>query len=82
LINSLQVIASRTVGVPVIVYDHLDPREFPSRTDLNIMPAWVPEMAHSNDAMKQYAYNAKNVLRHVGYEARGGGSGVHGLLHQ
>ncbi|KIM87206.1 hypothetical protein PILCRDRAFT_815682 [Piloderma croceum F 1598] len=82
LINSLQVIASRTVGVPVIVYDHLDPREFPSRTDLDIMPAWVPAIAHTNDAVKQYAYNAKNVLRHVGYEARGGGSGVHGLLHQ
>lgn len=79
LINSLRIIAEHTVDVPVIVYDHLDPRESP---DLDIISRWVPAIVRNNRAVKQYAFNARNVLRHVGYEARGGGSGVHGLLHQ
>lgn len=73
---------SRRAGVPVVLYDHLDPREFPGRIDLDVIPSWVPEQLKSDNTVKQYALNARNVLRHVGYEARGGGSGVHGLFHQ
>lgn len=76
LINSVQIIAGRTDNVPVIIYDSLEPRESPGRTD-----TWVPAIA-KNNAAKHYTYNAMNVLKHVGFEARGGGSGVHGLLHQ
>jgi len=81
-VNSLQVIAERTASVPVILYDHLNPGEFPSRRDLDNIPSWVPEIVRNSNEVKQYTCNAKNVLRHIGYEVRGGGSGVHGLLHQ
>lgn len=82
LFNSLQLIAERTGGVPVILYDHLNSREFPGRADLNIIPSWVPEIVRNRNEVQEYASNAKNLLRHIGYEARGRGSGVHGLLHQ
>lgn len=82
LINSLQLIAERTGGVPVILYDHLDPREFPGRTDLDIVPSWVPDVVRNIKGVQEYASNARNILRHIGYEARGSGSGVHGLFHQ
>ena len=70
------------MNVPVILYDHVDPREFPGRPDLDVLPSWLPYAVRSDETMKQYALNARNILRHVGYEARGSGSGVHGLLHQ
>lgn len=66
-----------------MIHDHLDPREFPNReTEFSDMPQWLPEPLKSNDHMKEYAYRAKNVLRTVGYQARGQTSGVHGLLHR
>ncbi|KAF7965267.1 hypothetical protein HWV62_44721 [Athelia sp. TMB] len=72
LLNSLHVIAQRA-RVPVVTYDHISPPELP-----NSLPSFLRE----NPTFKQYTESARNVLRHVGYEARGGGSGVHGLLHQ
>lgn len=70
------------MNVPIILYDHLDPREFPGRTDLDVVPSWLPYALKNDETVKQYALNARNILRHVGYETRGSGSGVHGLLHQ
>ena len=72
LLNSLHVIAQRA-RVPVVTYDHISPPELP-----NSLPSFLRE----SQKFKQYTESARNVLRHVGYEAKGGGSGVHGLLHQ
>ncbi|EMD38058.1 hypothetical protein CERSUDRAFT_104676 [Gelatoporia subvermispora B] len=83
LINSLYVITRHTAGVPVVVYDHLDPYEFPGRkAELAGLPAWLPPAVKDNDEVVEYGYRAKDVLRHVKYQARGQASGVHGLLHQ
>lgn len=73
LINSFQLISRFTGGVPVFVYDHSDSRE---------LPVWLPGILEHVDGINEYAYRAKNILRHVGYQARGKASGVHGLLHQ
>lgn len=83
LINSFQRISRYTGGVPVVLYDHLDPREFGgTRSDLEIIPSWFPKVLKEQDKVQMYAYQAKSILRHVGYQARGRASGVHGLLHK
>ncbi|KAH9842746.1 Gaa1-domain-containing protein [Rhodofomes roseus] len=76
LINSFQRISLYTGGVPMLVYDHRD--------DVEILglPSWTPESIRDNSELKEYARRAKNVVRHVAYQARGQASGVHGLLHQ
>ncbi|KAI0688253.1 Gaa1-domain-containing protein [Cytidiella melzeri] len=81
LINSLELISRRTGGVPMTVYDHYGRGEYPDK-DMASIPWWVPPVAKNTEAVKEYAYRAKNVLRHVGYQARGRASGVHGLMHQ
>jgi hypothetical protein len=65
----------------VLVYDHFDSNEF-SHKEPDFVPTWLPEALRRNDATKEYAYRARNILRHVGFQARGRASGVHGLLHQ
>lgn len=65
--------------MPVVLYNHLDPQDSQGS---EIIPSWIPEAVRNRNNVKQYASNARNVLRHVGYEARGTGSGIHGLLHQ
>ncbi|KAI0064485.1 Gaa1-domain-containing protein [Artomyces pyxidatus] len=83
LINSFRLISHHTGGVPVLLYDHHDPSDFPGRQDiLKIFPAWTPKRVTDNKDVMEYGYRAKNILRHVGYQARGRASGVHGLLHQ
>ncbi|KAJ7444901.1 Gaa1-like protein [Mycena latifolia] len=72
LLNSFQHISKWTGGVPVLVYDNLDSQ--------NDIPSWIPSAYH--EEIRAYSYRSKNVLRHVGYQARGRGSGVHGLFHQ
>ncbi|GJE90712.1 Gaa1-domain-containing protein [Phanerochaete sordida] len=81
LINSFQVISRFTGGVPVLVYDHFDQSEFPDRVP-DFVPKWLPQGMRRNEATQEYAYRAQNVMRHIGYQARGRASGVHGLLHQ
>lgn len=81
LINSFQRIAYHTGSVPVTVYDHVDHHEFPEAT-LDIIPKWVPISIKQSEDVKEYADRARNILRHVGYQARGRANGVHGLLHQ
>jgi glycosylphosphatidylinositol transamidase len=80
LMNSVQRIArSHNSAVPVTVYDHLqwhDPAASPS--ELSFLPSWL---RHNPDA-KDFAHRAKNIFRHIGYQARGKASGVHGLYHQ
>ncbi|KAF9265553.1 Gaa1-domain-containing protein [Marasmius fiardii PR-910] len=81
LLNSFQRIAQYRSGVPVTLYDHLDPRDYPSiRND--ILPQWMPRSFRDNHDLLVYANQARNVLRHVQYQASGRGSGVHGLFHQ
>jgi len=83
LYNSFQIISRHTGGVPVVLYDHVDPQETPNRqADLSNIPSWVPTFVRNQAFVKEYAYRAKNVLRHVGFQARGQASGVHGLLHR
>ncbi|KAJ7581146.1 Gaa1-like protein [Mycena floridula] len=83
LVNSFHWISKYTGGVPLLVYDNLDPREHPGRRDeLDILPTWLPSSIRDNSDVRAYGYQAKNVLHHVGYQATGRGSGVHGLFHQ
>ncbi|KZT68147.1 Gaa1-like protein [Daedalea quercina L-15889] len=76
LINSFQRISQYTGGVPVLVYDHQDSLESLG------LPSWTPDIMKNSDQLKEYGHRVRNVLRHVGYQARGQASGVHGLLHQ
>ena len=78
--NSVGVISRHTGGVPVVVYDDLDPREVPDAPA--VIPSWVPETFKNNGDVQEYAMRAKTISRHVNYQARGAASGVHGLLHQ
>ncbi|KAJ6497047.1 Gaa1-domain-containing protein [Mycena vitilis] len=73
LLNSFQHISKWTGGVPVLVYDHLDSPQ-------NEIPSWIPSTYR--EEIREYSYRSRNVLRHIGYQARGRGSGVHGLFHQ
>ncbi|KAF4614468.1 hypothetical protein D9613_002688 [Agrocybe pediades] len=79
LFNSLNRIARYTAGVPVVLYDHLDPRE-DSAADVSF--SRVPSFLYNIQFVKSYLYQARNVLRHFGYQYNGRGSGVHGLFHQ
>lgn len=79
LINSFDRIARYTAGVPVTLYEHLDPREEPAA---NKSPSWLPQALYNISEVKSYLYQAKNVVRHMKYQANGRGSGVHGLFHQ
>ena len=63
------------------IYDHIDHHEFPEAA-LGFLPQWVPKSVKDSEDVKEYVDRARNVLRHVGYQARGRASGVHGLLHQ
>ncbi|KAI0079873.1 Gaa1-domain-containing protein [Panus rudis PR-1116 ss-1] len=83
LINSFSLISIYTGNVPVLLYDHRDPREVPHlESQFSIIPSWVPPSIRRQDAVREYGFRAKNILRHVGYQARGQASGVHGLLHR
>ncbi|KAJ7156933.1 Gaa1-like protein [Mycena crocata] len=73
LLNSFNHISKWTGGVPVLVYDHLESSQ-------NDIPSWLPSTYH--EEIRTYTYRSKNILRHIGYQARGRGSGVHGLFHQ
>ncbi|KAI0374870.1 Gaa1-domain-containing protein [Pilatotrama ljubarskyi] len=80
LLNSVSLISRYTVGVPVLVYDHIDPRE--DRNQPGLLPSWLPEPLKTNSDVQEYVTRARNVYRHMNYQARGAASGVHGLFHQ
>ncbi|KAH9854210.1 Gaa1-domain-containing protein [Lenzites betulinus] len=80
LMNAVSLISRWTVGVPVVVYDHIDPRDDQNQPAL--LPAWMPDVVKGNKDVQEYAARARNIRRHLNYQARGAASGVHGLFHQ
>ncbi|KAL1744567.1 Gaa1-like protein [Schizophyllum fasciatum] len=92
LLNSILRIARNNLGVPVILYDYKDTFRFEQwvvklglgrQTLWTIeMKNWIPKNIRLSPAARTYATRARHILRHVGYQARGRASGVHGLLHQ
>jgi glycosylphosphatidylinositol transamidase len=83
LINSFRTISQHTGNVPVLLYDHHEPFEFPGREEIrNFYPSWLPSWLWERGSVLEYGYRAKNILRHSAYQARGKASGVHGLFHQ
>ncbi|RDX56796.1 Gaa1-domain-containing protein [Lentinus brumalis] len=80
LLNSVSLITRHTGGLPVLVHDHIDPRDTPNQPEL--LPSWLPDVIKSNADVQEYAVRARNIVRHMNYQARGAASGVHGLLHQ
>ncbi|KAF8637410.1 hypothetical protein AX17_002905 [Amanita inopinata Kibby_2008] len=74
--NSVYWIA-RSNGIPVTVYDHTDAVE---SNKLPFSLDWLSSPVRQE--LFTYYQRAKNILRHVGYQARGRPSGVHGLYHQ
>jgi len=79
-LNSFHIISRNTGGVPVLLYDNPDPADGNWRDPLPV--SWLPSALRNNKRVKDYAYRARNLLRHVSYQARGHPSGIHGLLHQ
>ena len=79
LLNSFERISRYTGGVPVTVYDHLHPQE---DTIIKQGKTWIPSVIRNHQSIVSYAYHARNVVRHLKYQARGRASGVHGLFHQ
>lgn len=65
------------------VYDHLEPADLVDQwSKSSVLPSWVPAFVRRSPQLQQYEYRARNVVRHIGYQARGMCSGVHGLFHQ
>jgi len=83
LINSFKAISQYTSNVPVLLYDHYEPSEFPGREEIrNFYPSWLPNWLWEHGTALEYGYRAKNILRHFAYQARGRASGPHGSFHQ
>ncbi|KAG6332043.1 hypothetical protein ID866_7046 [Astraeus odoratus] len=82
LINSARLISHYTGGVPFVVYDHLEPNEFPHRWEEASILAHAPEFIRQSPQLMDFEYRAKNIGRHVSYQARGKPSGAHGLYHR
>lgn len=78
--NSFHIISRNTGDVPVLLYDNYDPDDGNWKDPPLV--SWLPSALRSNQRVKNYAYRARNLLRHVSYQARGHPSGIHGLLHQ
>lgn len=78
LINSFTRIAGKIGNTPVTMYDHLSTKD----SGVEILPSWIPDTIRHNPEVSSYVHQARNVLRHVKYSARGRGSGVHGIFHQ
>ena len=78
LINSLRLISHYTGGVPLVLYDHLELRDAPQSSLLEN----APEFMKRSPQLRDFEYRARNVKRHVSYQARGRPSGAHGLFHR
>ncbi|KAG9318846.1 Gaa1-like GPI transamidase component [Chiua virens] len=78
LINSLRLISHYTGGVPLVLYDHLETKDAPQSSLL----ANAPEFIKRSPQLQEIEYRARNVRRHVSYQARGKPSGAHGLFHR
>ena len=78
LLNSIQMIAQWTGQVPVVIYDH------PIRRYSwisSIVSLWSSK-TFDPSKLQNYESKAINILKHMGYQAFGRPSGVHGLFHQ
>lgn len=64
----------------MLLHDNYDPNDSNWRDPLATV--WLPRVIRNNERVKDYIYRARNLLRHVSYQARGHPSGIHGLLHQ
>lgn len=82
LINSVRLISHYTAGVPFVVYDHLEPSEFPDRWQATSILASAPDFMRRSPQLQDFEYRAKNIARHINYQARGKPSGAHGLYHK
>ncbi|KAI6036310.1 Gaa1-like protein [Pisolithus microcarpus] len=82
LINSVRLISHYTGGVPFIVYDHLEPNDFPDRWQTTSILANAPDFIRQSPQLQDFEYRAKNIVRHINYQARGKPSGAHGLYHK
>ena len=83
LINSFRMISEHTGGVPVVLYDHLDPRQ--SKVDserMQLTPSWFPNFLRTQPEVMEYSMRARNIARQMKHQAFGKGSGVHGLYHR
>lgn len=82
LMNSFERIAGYA-GVPVVLYDHAEPQETPHAQGwVQSLISLIPNSVQEALELKTLASQARNVARHIGYQARGRPSGVHGLFHQ
>lgn len=84
LLRSFRRISRGTGGVPVILYDRLDPKEGDSilKPVVNFLPSWIPGRRSVIQSLENYIYFSANVLQQANYQARGIGSGTHALFHQ
>jgi glycosylphosphatidylinositol transamidase len=83
LINSFRLIAEHTGGVPVVLYDHLDPQQVKNHNvGLSRVLQWLPRIIRSQPEVVEYATRARNIARQMKHQALGKGSGVHGLFHR
>lgn len=66
--------------MPFIVYDRIHAHDVLDRWTpiLRLLPAWLRQELQ----VEEYALRATNLAQHIGYQARGATSGLHGLLHQ
>ncbi|CDO68303.1 Glycosyltransferase Family 48 protein [Trametes cinnabarina] len=56
LTNSVSLIARYTVGVPTLVYDHIDPRDDSNQPGL--LPSWLPETLKKNGDVQEFRIDA------------------------
>lgn len=84
LLRSFRRISRGTGGVPVILYDRLDPNEADSilKPAVDLLPTWIPGRSSVIQSLAKYLYFSANVLQQANYQARGIGSGTHALFHQ
>ncbi len=71
--NSFARVALYTVGVPVVLYDHVES---------NNAPSWFHKTLHKIPGFTSYLHQARNVGRHLKYQITGQGSGIHGIFHR
>ncbi|KJA27463.1 hypothetical protein HYPSUDRAFT_131080 [Hypholoma sublateritium FD-334 SS-4] len=73
LMNSFARVALYTVGIPVVLYDHVESNETPS---------WLYNTLRKIPGFTSYLLQARNVARHLQYQVTGQGSGIHGIFHR
>jgi Gaa1-like, GPI transamidase component len=76
LLNSVNVIATNTGGTKVVLYDFLE-------EDIqSSLPEWMSGIITSSRWARDYAVQARSIIKHMSYQALGRASGIHGLFHQ